>query len=134
MTFSGVMVQSKPNDRWTLSAAWTKRTFNSLFNKFGDNGYLGKMTYHFDKSASLTYKVFFHDKGGRHRSYDSAKDFLNTLIFTWQISDHWFYMVEGAITDGKPIRADAGATYYIGNRFTNPDTANSENKFAWTKR
>jgi hypothetical protein len=101
MTVSGVMVESKPNDKWTISGAWTAGVFNSFDNSFGDNGFLGKITRRFNKSMSLTYKIFYNDKGGHFRSYDSATDILNTLIFTWQINKSWFYMIEGAVTDGK---------------------------------
>jgi hypothetical protein len=101
MTVSGVMVESKWNDKWAISAAWTAGVFNSFDNSFGDNGFLGKITRYFNKSTSLTYKIFYNDKGGHFRSYDSATDILNTFIFTWQINNHWFYMIEGAVTDGK---------------------------------
>jgi hypothetical protein len=101
MTVSGVMVESNPNDKWTISGAWTAGVFNSFDNPYGDNAFLGKITYRFSKSASLTYKIFFNDKGGDSRPYHSATDFLNTLIFTWEINKRWFYMIEGAVTDGK---------------------------------
>jgi hypothetical protein len=101
MTVSGVMVESKWNNQWTISAAWTAGVFNSFDNSFGDNAFLGKITRHFNKSTSLTYKIFYNDKGGNFRSYHSASDILNTLIFTWQINNRLFYMIEGAVTDGK---------------------------------
>ncbi|MDR0336446.1 MAG: porin [Planctomycetaceae bacterium] len=101
MTVSGAMVESTWNNQWTVSAAWTAGVFNSFDNSFGDNGFLGKITRHFNKSSALTYKIFYNNKGGNFRSYDSATDILNTLIFTWKINNRWFYMIEGAITNGK---------------------------------
>ncbi|MDR1964936.1 MAG: porin [Planctomycetaceae bacterium] len=106
MTAPGVMIESNPNDHWTISAAWTAGVFNSFDNSFDDNAFLGKITYHFNPSASLTYKIFYNNKGGNFRSYHSATDFMNTLIFTWQINERWFYMIEGAVTDGKVYNID----------------------------
>jgi hypothetical protein len=109
----GVMVEWHPNKKWMLTGGWTAGVFNSLENPYGDNGFLGKATYKFTDSVSLTYKVFYNDKGARPGppAYflpvnDGAIDCFNTLIFTWKLNKRWSYMGEVAYTDNKVYRLD----------------------------
>ena len=98
----GVMVEWHPNHKWMFTGGWTAGVFNSFENPYGDNGFLGKVTYNLTKNASLTYKVFYNDRGARNNTTNTGQiDCFNTLIFTWKLNENWFYMGEVAFTDGK---------------------------------
>lgn len=101
LTTSGAILEWNVSKKWTLSGGWTAGVFSSLENSNNDNAFLGKATYHFNKKASLTFKVFHNDKGYRSNANRAATDTYSTLIFTYKINDRWFYMIEGAYTDGK---------------------------------
>jgi hypothetical protein len=58
------------------------------------------------KNTSLTYKVFYNDKGDRPAVNTGAIDCLNTLIYTWNINKRWFYMGEVAFTDNTVYYTD----------------------------
>jgi hypothetical protein len=95
----GVMVEWHPNKKWMLTGGWTAGVFNGFGNPFNDNGFLGKVTYNFTKDKSLTYKIFYNDRGARPGGSTGQIDALNTLIFTWKINKNWFYMGEVAFTN-----------------------------------
>ena len=101
LTAHGAMVEWHPNKKWILTGGWTAGVFNSFDNPYDDNGFLGKATYRLTKDASLSYRIFYNDKGYRNDDNRSSIDCINTLIFTWNINKHWFYMGEIAYTDGK---------------------------------
>ena len=101
LTTQGVMVEWHPNKKLMLTGGWTAGVFNSFENPFGDNGFLGKATYQLSRNTSLSYRIFYNDKGYRNDDNRSSIDSINTLIFTWNINKHWFYMGEIAYADGK---------------------------------
>ena len=98
---NGAMVEWHPSKKWMLTGGWTAGVYNSLENPFEDNGFLGKITYNVTKDISLTYKIFYNDKGYRNPNNTAGLDGLNTLILTWKINKKWFYMGEFAYTDNK---------------------------------
>jgi hypothetical protein len=111
LTTSGAILEWKPSEKWTISGGWTAGVFNSLENPYDDNAFLGKVTYHFNKKAALTYKIFYNDRGARNVTTNIASiNDYNTLIFTYKINDRWFYMIEGAYVDDKTYSATTGKT------------------------
>ena len=101
LTASGVAVEWKPNQKWTFSGAWLAGTFNSFENPYNDNGFLGKATYHFTKDVSLSYHIFYNDRGARPGANNGFLECHNILILRWKLSPKWFYMGEVAYNDGK---------------------------------
>ncbi|MCL2303974.1 MAG: porin [Planctomycetaceae bacterium] len=107
LTTQGVMLEWHPNKKWMLTGGWLAGTFTSFDNPYDDNGFLGKATYSFTKNVSLSYRLFYNDKGARPTGIifgagnKGAIDCINTLIFTWKINKCWSYMGEIAYTDGK---------------------------------
>ncbi|GHT42190.1 hypothetical protein FACS189443_4910 [Planctomycetales bacterium] len=101
----GAMVHWNPNEKWSFSGGWTAGVFNSLENPYDDNGFLGKTTYHFNKKADITYKIYYNDKGYRSATNVAGIDCYNTLIFTYKLSDKWFAMLEAAVVDSKTYNA-----------------------------
>jgi len=97
----GAMVEWRPNKKWWFTGGWLAGVYNSFDNPYGDSAFLGKATYNFTKDVSLTYKIFYNDKGYRNTNNIAGIDCLNTLILTWNINKHWFYMGEIAYTDNK---------------------------------
>ena len=97
----GAMVEWHPNKKWMLTGGWTAGVYNSFENPYGDNGFLGKITHNFTKNVSLTYKIFYNDKGYRNPNNIAGIDCLNTLILTWKINKEWSYMGEIAYTDNQ---------------------------------
>ena len=95
----GVMLEWHPNKKWMLTGGWTAGVYNCIDNPFDDNGFLGKVTHNFTDNVSLTYKIFYNDKGYRNPNNIAAIDCLNTLILTWKLNKCWFYMGEIAYTD-----------------------------------
>ena len=110
---NGVMLEWHPNKKWMFTGGWTAGVYNCIDNPFEDNGFLGKATYNFTKDVSLTYKIFYNDKGYRNDNNIAGIDCLNTLIFTWKINKKWFYMGEIAYTDNKTYTV--GGTQISGN-------------------
>ena len=101
LTTQGVMLEWHPNKKWMLTGGWTAGVFNSFENPYGDSGFLGKATYNITKDASLTYKIYYNDRGARNTINTGQIDCFNTLIFTWKLNKNWFYMGEVAFTDGN---------------------------------
>ena len=99
----GVMVEWHPGKKWVLTGGWTAGWFTSFENPYNDSGFLGKATYNFTENVSLTYKVYYNDKGARTipADNDGAIDCFNTLILTWKLNPHWSYMGEIAYVDNK---------------------------------
>ncbi|GHT18851.1 hypothetical protein FACS1894189_7190 [Planctomycetales bacterium] len=98
LVVEGAMVNWNANKKWTFNVGWTQGVFNTIGSSFDDNAFYGKVTYHISKKADLTYKIFRNDKGIAFRTNKSI-DTFNTLVFTYKLSDKWFYMIEGAIVD-----------------------------------
>ena len=95
----GVMIEWHPNKKWMFTGGWTAGVFNSFENPYNDNGFLGKATYNLTKNKSLTYKIYYNDKGRRSDANNASIDCFQTLIFTWKLNDRWSYMGEIAFTD-----------------------------------
>ncbi|MCL2709358.1 MAG: porin [Planctomycetaceae bacterium] len=114
LTASGVSIEWKPNPKWSFSSGWLAGTFNSFENPYGDNGFLGKATYHFTKDASLSYHIFYNDRGSRPPApfigtHNGVIECHHTLIFRWKLSPKWFYMGEVVYADTK-MQTHAGST------------------------
>ena len=104
----GVMVEWHPTKKWMFTGGWTAGVYNCIDNPFEDNGFLGKTTYNVTKDMSLTYKIFYNDKGYRNPNNIAGIDCLNTVILTWKINKDWFYMGEIAYTDNKYYSSTTG--------------------------
>ena len=104
----GAMIEWHPNKKWMFTGGWLAGVYNDFDNPFHDSGFLSKVSYNFTKDMSLTYKIFYNDKGERTNPNlprnNGGIDCLNTLILTWKINKKWFYMGEIAYTDGKVYR------------------------------
>jgi len=109
-TTQGATVEWKPNKKWAFSAGWTAGVFTSFENPYHDSAFLGKATYLFTKDISLSYRIFYNDKGRRPEVNGGALDCMNTLIFTWKINEKWFYMGEVAYTDNNYYAIDGDKT------------------------
>jgi len=106
LTAHGATVEWKPNKKWTFSGGWLAGVFTSFDNPYNDNGFLGKATYHFTKDVSLSYHIFYNDRGARpgptgNRGFVECH---NILILRWKLSPRWFYMSEIAYMDGNTYR------------------------------
>ena len=101
LTAHGVTVEWKPNQRWTFSSGWTAGVFNSFNNPFNDSGFLGKATYHFSRDVSLSYHIFYNDRGARPGVHRGFIECHNIFILRWNLSPRWFYMSEIAYMDGN---------------------------------
>jgi len=117
LTAHGVTVEWKPNQRWTFSSGWVAGVFTSFDNPFNDSGFLGKATYHFTKDMSLSYHIFYNDRGARptHRNDFGAHlgmiECHNILILRWKLNPRWSYMGEIAYMDSE-TRARLGGTVH----------------------
>jgi hypothetical protein len=105
LTTTGAMVEWSANKKWTFSGGWLAGMFNSFDNPYDDNGFLGKAIYHFSKDASLSYHIFYNDRGARPGVNNGFIECHNILIFRWKLSPHWFYMGEIATMDGTTYLA-----------------------------
>ena len=76
---------------------------SSFGNRYGDNAFLGGVTLKTSKTSSLRYNIFYNSANGPYpdynRNYDSATELIQTIIFTWQLTPKWFYMIEGLYVD-----------------------------------
>jgi len=118
LTAHGVTVEWKPNQKWTFSSGWVAGVFTSFDNPFNDSGLLGKATYHFTKDASLSYHIFYNDRGARpdrplndFGAHNGMIECHNILILRWKLSSRWFYMGEIAYMDSE-TRARTGSTIH----------------------
>jgi len=113
LTAQGATLEWKPNQKWTFSSGWLTGTFNSFENPYNDHGFLGKATYHFSKDASLSYHIFYNDRGSRPQNiigtHNGMTECHNILVLRWKLSPRWFYMGEVAYMDSK-TRTHAGTT------------------------
>ena len=107
LTAHGAMLEWRPNKKWMLTGGWLAGVFNSFDNPYGDSAFLGKATYNFTNNVSLTYKIFYNDRGPRPLpgqvfplQSSGQIDAINTLIFTWKINKCWSYMGEIAYNEG----------------------------------
>lgn len=103
----GVMLNWNLNKKWTVNAGWTAGVFND-FGSFDDNGFLGKLTYHWSKKTDVTYKIFYNDK--TQRTVGATTDLFQTVVLTHKFNDRWFYMGELAWVD-----TDSAAAVHIGD-------------------
>jgi len=118
LTAHGAMLEWHPNKKWMLTGGWLAGVFNDFENPYGDNAFLGKATYNFTKSVSLTYKIFYNDRGARPQvpsgfppQNNGQIDAINTLILTWKINKCWSYMGEIAYNEGHlhhPVNGKLG--------------------------
>ncbi len=104
LTFSGVIAEYKVSDRVSFSGGWTAGYHNSLVNRFDDSGFLGNFTVRPTDKTNISYNIYFGrsngfdsvaDAGNYGRYYDTATHVTQTIIFTWNISKKWMYMIEG---------------------------------------
>ena len=106
----GAVVEWHPNQKWSFTGGWLAGVFNGFENPYNDRAFLGTATYKFSKDTTLTYKVFYNDRGARPGGSTGQIDSINTLIFTRQINKNWFYMGEIAYTDHLYNRATTRTT------------------------
>ena len=103
LTTHGVVAEWSPNKKWTFSGGWLAGTFNSFSNPYGDSAFLGKATRRFSKDVSLSYHVYYNDRGARPGGNKDYIENHNILILRWQISPRWYYMGETAYMEGKAL-------------------------------
>ena len=105
LTASGVAVEWKPAQRWSFTTGWLAGTFNSLENPYNDSGFLGKATYHVSKDTSLSYNIFYNDRGARPRhiigTHNGVVECHHMVILRWKLSPRWFYMGEVGYMENK---------------------------------
>ncbi len=108
LTLDGAIAEYQLSDRVTVSGGWTAGYHSSFGGRFNDNGFLGGVTLKTSNATSLRYSVFYTDNEGVDipadvmtygRNYQSGKELIQTLVFTYQINRCWFYMIEGLYTD-----------------------------------
>jgi len=110
LTVHGVTVEWKPNQNWTFSSGWVSGVMTSFDNPFNDSGFLGKATYHFTKDMSLSYHIFYNDRGSRPQGvpgfggHNGMIECHNILILRWKLSPRWSYMGEIAYMDSRTHR------------------------------
>jgi hypothetical protein len=106
-THSGVLAEYKPTDKLQFVFAYTMGTGSSFENAFGDNGFLGSVSYQLTDKLNLSYTAEFERYGGGIYKNHSARDFANnnqfmhTLVASYDISDKWTYALQWEVSDLK---------------------------------
>lgn len=104
LTVSGAMLEYALTDKLTFFGGWTAGYHTSFENRFGDDGFLCRLTYTPTKNTSLRYSLYTGSNNGWNkranagnyaRFYDRTDVLANSIVFNWTLNDRWRYMIEG---------------------------------------
>jgi hypothetical protein len=99
-THTGALLEQKVNDDVTVLGGWTAG-WDTGFDRNGGSNFLGGVKLQLTENASFSYITSWGDVGYDTRlgAGSDQNGYAHTLLFTWNLSDHWTYVCQSDMVD-----------------------------------